>query len=410
MTLFCGIDWAETHHDVAIVDDGGQLVAKKRITDDPAGFAELLEILTAAGDCAESPVPVAIETPRGLLVASLRATGRPVYAINPLAVARYRERHSVARAKSDHADAMTLAHILRVDAHLHRRLPADSELCQAIAVLARAHQDAIWARTTAHHQLRSLLREFYPTFLAVFTGRFTLGITSPEARAVLAIAPTPAAAATLSVSRIAAALRRAGRSRGIDQAAADIQAGLRKIQLRQPLLVETAMGKHALALLAALDTACVNVDELGQASAELFQQHPDYAIITSFPGLADSTGARVLAEIGDDRSRFADARALKAYAGCAPITRASGRSISINHRHIKNNRLANVGWMWAFTAAANYEPAREHYRQRREHGDRHAAATRHLFNKLLGQLHHCLQHHQTFNEAKAFPAPLRDAA
>jgi hypothetical protein len=142
MTLFCGIDWAESHHDVAIIDEGGQLVAKKRIHDDPAGFAQLVELLAEAGDSAESPVPVAIETPRGLLVSSLRATGRPVYAINPLAVARYRERHSVARSKSDHADATTLANILRVDAHLHRRLPADSELCQAIAVLARAHQDA----------------------------------------------------------------------------------------------------------------------------------------------------------------------------------------------------------------------------------------------------------------------------
>jgi transposase len=404
VTLFCGIDWAETHHDVAIIDDSGVLVAKKRIPDDRNGFAELIEMLTAAGDCGEDPVPVAIETPRGLLVASLRATRRPVYPINPLAVARYRERHSVARSKSDHADAMTLANILRVDAHLHRRLPADSELCQAIAVLARAHQDAIWARTTAHHQLRSLLREFYPTFLAVFTGRFTLGIASAEARAVLAIAPTPAAAAKLSVSRIAAALRRAGRSRGIDQAAVEIKSGLREPQLRQPLLVETAMGKNALALLAALDTACANVNELGQASAELFQLHPDYAVITSFPGLADSTGARLLAEIGDDRSRFADARALKAYAGCAPITRASGRSISITHRHIKNNRLANVGWIWAFTAASNYEPARQHYRRRREHGDRHAAAPRHLFNKLLGQLHHCLQHRQTFNETRAFSA------
>jgi hypothetical protein len=303
-----------------------------------------------------------------------------------------------------------LANILRVDAHLHRRLPADSELCQAIAVLARAHQDAIWRRTTAHHQLRSLLREFYPTFLSVFTGRFTLGIASPEARAVLAIAPTPAAAGKLSVSRIAAALRRAGRSRGIDQTAAEIKATLREPQLRQPLLVETAMGKQALALLAALDTACTNVDELGQASAELFQQHPDYEVITSFPGLADSTGARVLAEIGDDRARFTDARALKAYAGSAPITRASGRSISITHRHIKNNRLANVGWMWAFSAASNCEPARQHYRQRRETGDRHAAATRHLFNKLLGQLHHCLLHHQTFDEAKAFPMPLFNAA
>jgi len=128
---------------------------------------------------------------------------------------------------------------------------------------------------------------------------------------VLDIAPTPAAAAKLSVSRIAAALRRAGRSRGIDQAAAEIKAGLRKPQLHQPVLVENAMGKQAVALLAVLDTACANVDDLGHASAELFQQHPDHAIMTSFPGLADSTGARVLAEIGDDRARFADARALR---------------------------------------------------------------------------------------------------
>ena len=227
---------------------------------------------------------------------------------------------------------------------------------------------------------------------------------------MLAIAPTAAAAAKLSVSPVAAAVRRAGRSRGIDQTAAEIKAELRKPQLHQPVLVENAMGKSAQAPLAVLDTACANVDELGLASAELFQQHPDYAIITNFPGLADSTGARVLAEIGDDRARFTDARALKAYAGSAPVTRASGRSLSVTHRHIKNNRLASVGWMWAFWASATFEPARQHYWQRREHGDRHAAANRHLFNKLLGQLHHCLHRGQTFDEAKAFPMPLCDAA
>ena len=107
--------------------------------------------------------------------------------------------------------------------------------------------------------------------------------------------------------------------------------------------------------------------------------------------------------------RFADARALKAYAGSAPVARASGRSLTVTHRQIKNNRLANVGWMWAFSAASAYEPARRHYWQRREGGDRHAAATRHLFNKLLGQLYHCLQHKQTFDGVKAFP-PLYDAA
>ncbi len=95
--VFCGIDWAENHHDVALVDAEGKLVAKRRISDSAAGFADLTLMMAAAGDCRDVPIPVAIETSRGLLVAALRATGRPVFPINPMAVARYRERHSVAR-------------------------------------------------------------------------------------------------------------------------------------------------------------------------------------------------------------------------------------------------------------------------------------------------------------------------
>jgi hypothetical protein len=144
--MFCGIDWAENHHDIAVVDDRGHLVAKRRISNDVRGLRLLLKLLAEHGDTAEDPIPVAIETSRGLLVACLRVTGRPVYAINPLAVSRYRERHTVARAKSDHADALVLANILRTDAAAHRPLPADTELVQAIAVLARAGQDATWNR------------------------------------------------------------------------------------------------------------------------------------------------------------------------------------------------------------------------------------------------------------------------
>ncbi|MGW5646249.1 IS110 family transposase [Saccharopolyspora sp. NPDC003752] len=115
------------------------------MNEDVDGFAELTELLAELGDTAENPIPVAIETPRGLLVASLRATGRPIFAINPMAVARYRSATRLPETKSDHADvyAMTLANILRVDAHMHRRVPADSDLAQAIAVLEKAQQDAI---------------------------------------------------------------------------------------------------------------------------------------------------------------------------------------------------------------------------------------------------------------------------
>jgi transposase len=293
---------------------------------------------------------VAIETPRGLLVAALRATGRQVFAINPMAVARYRERHTVSRKKSDHGDAMVLANILRTDLDAHRPLPADTELAQAIAVLARAHQDATWRRTRASNELRSLMRQYFPGFLAAFANA-TASLTSPEARAVLAIAPTPASAAKLTKARIAAALRRAGRQRGIDLLTAELQQAFRAPQLRHPALVEQAMGVQATALLTTLDAECAAVDSLTSAISETFREHPDHHILTSFPGLGDVTGARVLAEIGDDRSRFTDARALKAYARSAPVTRASGRSITICHRRIKNDRLTAAGFLWAFVAA-----------------------------------------------------------
>jgi transposase len=405
-SVTCGIDWAERHHDVALVDERGQLVAKRRISDDAKGFAMLTELLADAGDNEDNPIPIAIETPRGLLVAALRATGRGVYAINPMAVARYRERWTVARAKSDHADAMVLANILRTDRHAHRPLPADSELAQAIAVLARAHQDATWRRTKAVQELRAHLRQYYPGFLETFTAAGVTNLASADARALLAIAPTPAAGVKLTQARIAAALRRGGRQRNIDRLADELLQALRRPQLRQLELVEHAMGVQALSLLAVLNAACAGVDQLAEAISESFPKHPDYAVITSFPGLADVSGARVLAEIGDDRSRFADARALKAYAGSAPVTRASGRSHAVTHRRIKNDRLAAVGYTWAFMALTNAPAARAHYQRRRAHGDRHPAALRNLFNRMLGQLHHCLQTTQVYNEQLAFAAPM----
>lgn len=411
MDVFCGIDWAEDHHDIALVNRDGQLLARRRISDDAAGLAALLDLLAEHGDSPEDPVPVAIETPRGLLVACLRATGRKVYPINPMAVARYRDRHSVAGRKSDHGDAVVLANVLRTDAHAHRPLPADTELAQVIAVLARAQQDAVWARTQAHNKLRSHLREYYPGFLAAFAD-LKGGITRPEARTILAAAPDPAAAAKLTAAQLRALLKKAGRSRGIDAEAQRLREAFGTEQMRQLPLVEAAMGRQALALLRQLDAACTSAGQLEDDAVESFSQHPDAGIITSFPGLGPLTGARVLAEIGDDRSRFADAKGLKAYAGAAPITRASGKTRSVTFRRVKNNRLAAASYIWAFSALTASPGARAHYDKRKADGDRHAAAQRNLFGRLLGCLHHCLATGQHYDENIAFPsrAPRHQAA
>ena len=288
--------------------------------------------------------------------------------------------------------------------HAHRPLPADSELAQAIAVLARAQQDAVWDRVTAHNKLRSHLREYFPAFLAAFAG-VRDGITRPEARVILTAAPTPAEAAKLTLAQLRTLLKKAGRSRGTDAEAARLRDAFRAAQMRQLPLVEQAMGRQALALLRQFDAACASADDLEAAATESFNQHPDAGIITSFPGLGALTGARVLAETGDDRSRFTDANGLKAYAGAAPITRASGKTRSVTRRKVKNDRLAAVGYVWAFSALTASPGARAHYDRRRDAGDRHAAAQRNLFGRLLGCLHHCLATGQHYDEAIAFPTP-----
>ncbi|WP_443059496.1 IS110 family transposase [Streptomyces sp. NBC_00443] len=402
--IYCGIDWAESTHDVALVDDAGVLVTKRRITDDAVGYKILLDLLAEFGDTEEAPIPVAIETSR-LLVAVLRTGRRKVFAINPMAAARYRDRHPVSRKKSDAGDALVLANILRTDMHAHRPLPQDSDMARVVSVPARAQQDATWNRQQISNQLRSLLREYYPSALTAFES-WRNGLCRPEAHELLRAAPTPTRAARLTHTQLQAALKRADRQRGIAAEAERLREIFRADWAHQPSLVEEALGKQMLALVVHLEAAYTAADDLAEAVEEAFPQHPDAEIILSFPGLGHQLGARVLAEIGDDRSRFSDARGLKAYAGASPITRASGKKSAVTRRWVKNDHLNHAGYLWAFSAISASPGAKAHYRRRRDScGDWHAAAQRNLFNRMLGQLYHCLQHRELFEEQAAFPGP-----
>jgi transposase len=353
---------------------------------------------------------VGIETDHGLWVAALRETGRVIYPINPLAASRYRARYALSGAKSDATDAVLLANIIRTDADAHRPLPADTELAQTIRVLARAQQDAVWARQQIGNQIRDLLGDFYPGALVAFAELPSGGLARADARTILAAAPTPAQAAKLTPARLRRLLIKAGRRRELDRDVERLRGIFTDTYLHQPPMVENAMGIQLATLLRQFDAACAAADELAEAAMAHFEQHPDAAIIVSFPGLGRLAGARVLAEIGDDRARFADARGLKAFAGSAPITRASGKKTIVLHRHIKNRRLTAVGSIWALASLRHSPGARRHYDARRAAGDWNRQAQRHLFNKFLGQLHHCLQTGQLYNEHRAFPPPLTRAA
>jgi transposase len=241
-----------------------------------------------------------------------------------------------------------------------------------------------------------VLLEFYPQALHAFPN-----LKHKAALTVLAAAHTPELGARLTTRKVVTLLHRCGR-RNDPTLVQQILTDLKKPALRQPAPVETALGKVALSLIGILTAMHTAVEQLEQALTIEFDAHPLEPILRSAPGLGPVLAARVLAEIGDDPARFATADGLRAFAGTAPVTRASGRSRRVTARKVRNKRLGDACHWWAFAALTKSPGARAHYDRRRAAGDHHNAALRNLANKLLGRMWWCLQHQQPWDENSAW--------
>jgi transposase len=394
--IFVGDDWAEDHHDVYVMDADGARLASRRLPEGLAGIRGFHELVAAH---VEEPgqVVIGIETDRGLWVQALGAAGYQVFAVNPLAVARYRDRHQVSGAKSDAGDAKLLADLVRTDRHNHRPLAGDSPDVEAIKVLARAHQNLIWSRTQHTNRLRSALREYYPAALVAFED-----LAHGDALGVLGRAPSPEQGAHLSLTAIQSALKRGGRQRNIAARAREIRAALGTEQLAAPARVTAAFAATTRATVGIIAELNRQISELETTLANHFETHPDADIYLSQPGLGDVLGARVLGEFGDDPNRYTDAKSRRNYAGTSPLTVASGKKRAVLARHVRNRRLYDAIDHWALCALSASPGARAYYDQHRAAGDVHHQALRALANRLVGILHGCLRHHTIYSEHTAW--------
>jgi transposase len=404
LLLLVGDDWAEEHHDVELQDGSGRRLGKARLPEGIAGISRLHAMIGEhVGDDDESAqVVVGIETERGPWVQALVAAGYQVYPINPLQVARYRERHGVSGAKSDAGDAHTLADMVRTDRHQLHAIAGDSDLAEAVKVITRAHKTLIWERTRHTLRLRRALLDFFPAALVAYDN-----LCAADALELLDAAPDPVSAAGLDADRIAAALRRA-RRRDIPGKVNKIQAALRAEHLRQPAVVAAAYAITVRAQAAILTTLTAQIKATEEQVEAHFGRHPDTEIYLSQPGLGAVLGARVLAEFGDDKTRYTDARARKNYAGTSPITRQSGKKKVVLARYVHNDRLVDALGLQAFAALRASPGARAYYDQLRARGAGHRAALRQLSNRLVGILHGCLKTSTKYDEDTAWPQPQED--
>lgn len=404
--LFVGDDWAEDHHDIEIVDGSGKMLVRRRLPEGVVGVEGLHGLVADhLGDEDEpADVVVGIETDRGPWVQALIAAGYLVYAVNPLQAARYRERHGVSGAKSDPGDAHVLAELVRLDRDHHRPVAGDTAIAQEVKVLARTHQSVIWSRQRQTNTLRSMLREFYPAALVAFGN----DLAGRDALAVLAIAPTPRMGAELTTARVQKTLSAAGRQRHLATTAEKIVSALGTDQLPAREGVVGAYGVSVRALVAVITAMALQVEVLQGEVEAGFGRHPDVEIYRSQPGLGEILGARVLAEFGDDPTRYSDAKARRNYAGTSPITKASGKSRTVLARHVRNRHLADALYLQAFSALTSSPGARAYYDAHRARGATHHQALRALGNRLVGILHGCLRHHTPYNETLAWANQAQD--
>lgn len=392
MTVFMGDDWAEDHHDVHLMNADGKKLVSRRLPEGLEGI-RLLHELVADHVVDPKEMIVGIETDRGLWVTALLAAGYQVYAINPLAASRYRDRHNVGGAKSDAGDAKMLADLVRTDRHNHRQIAGDSPEAEAIRIMARGHQNLIWTRTRQSNALRNALREYYPAALEAFPT-----LTDRDCLAVLAKAPTPTTGAALSIGQIQAALRRGGRQRNVARRASEIQTALRSGQLTASTAVAEAFAATTRAAVGIIVELNRQISQLEMTLAESFEQHPDSDIYHSLPGFGVVLGARVLGEFGDDPNRYANTKSRRNYAGTSPLTIASGKKRAVLARHVRNRRLYDALDQAAFCALIQSPGCRLFYDQHRAAGDLHHQALRALANRLVSILHGCLEHRTLYDE------------
>jgi len=307
---------------------------------------------------------------------------------------------AISGAKSDPADTIVLAEMVRQNHHQMRPVAGDRPAAEAVKVVTRAHKRLIWESQRHFLRLRSALREYFPAFLAAF-GDTLGGLTGLDALELLVKAPDPDAAAKLTVGQITAALKHARRHHATDKAV-KIHATLRQEHLRQPAVVTRAYAATVRAEAAILATLTDQIAELQEQVEAHFGKHPDAEIYLSQPGMGMIIGARVLAEFGDDPTRYDTAKNRKNYAATSPITKQSGKTRTTMARFIHNDRLVDALNHQALSALNSSPGARAYYDKQRARGIKHYAALRQLANRLVGILHGCLKTHTPYDETKAW--------
>lgn len=383
--FFVGIDWATEAHQVCVLDPKRKVVWEGSVAHTGDAIAELADRLAKLG--APERTAVGIETPRGAIIETLIERQFAVFHINPKQLDRFRDRHTVAGAKDDRRDAFVLGDSLRTDLHCYRRIKVDDPEIIALREMVRVDEDLAGEENALTNRLREQLHRYFPQMLEL-----SPSADEPWIWALLAKVPDPAAA-TKTKRQVVGTILKEHRIRRVD--ADEVLATLRKPALRvAPGTVEAAR-IHIMLLLPRLQLVRRQRTELKKAIGVVLErlssteaapgqkcEHRDAKVLLSLPGVGKKVAATMLVEAPQALAER-DYQALRAHAGIAPVTKASGKRSSVQMRHACNNRLRNALYHWARVASQTDPATGAHYAALRARGHSHGRALRGVADRLL---------------------------
>lgn len=391
MKSYAGIDWASEEHALCVVDGQGATLEGALYSHTEEGLGELVDRMRTLGVCR-----VAIERPDGLLVERLMEAGFTVLPVHPNKLAATRPRYEVSGGKSDGFDAFCLAELARTDSHRLRVLRAHSDETKALRALTRTREDLVGVRVRLANELRAQLDGFWPGAARIFAD-----VDSRIALAFLRRYPSPAEAGRLGEKRLAGFLEKDGYSG--HRSAGELLERLRSAPVCSLGEAEVAARRAAvLGLVSALEPIVVQVAELGSRISRGVRAHPDGEVFAPLFRHRKSvlTTARLIAEIGDDRSRYPTAEALAADAGMAPVARESGKRKKAFFRRACDKRLRGAVSCLANSTRHHHPWARSVYTAARDRGLDHPHAIRVLGRAWLRVLGRCWQDEVPYDPSK----------
>src|SRR5258708_2868390 len=366
---FAGLDWADRHHDLVVIDETGRKVTHLRVEHTPEGLARLVSCLREIAPLDQ--IACIVETTHGLLISTLLEAGVALYPVNPKTVDRKR---AASGAKTDLIDAYLLAKHGRSELADLRRLDPDSPQIAELKALTRDQDALIQMQTRLVNQLTACLKAYYPVALTLFTK-----LQQKSTLLFLQTYPTPEAALAASKEHIHQLLKQAGHPTP-EKVAATIVEAVHSPQLRADVVTIKTKSRLMLALVVQLLPLIEQIKAYDKEIAERFLTHADSQIFESLPGAGKRLAPRLLAEWGDDRNRYRETRSIQALAGTCPVPWKSGEYAAVHMRFACLKPLRNALHQFAWLSTQQEPWAQAYYQRKRAEGKSHSMAVRALAN------------------------------